>query len=115
MHEAIAGWPSDAFYAGTLIAHPAVGGRRLPEPAGPLVGAVAARETPVVLVDSCSTSAREIMCAARAVQALVCSGVPATQVGVVAPFRRTVAAVRRLLEADPCMAGCTVDTVDRFQ
>ena len=40
---------------------------------------------------------------------------PAAQIGVVAPFRAKVAAVRRLLEADASAAGCTVDTVDRFQ
>jgi superfamily I DNA and/or RNA helicase len=51
----------------------------------------------------------------RAVRALIARGVPAREVGVVAPFRATVAAVRRLLEETPRAAGCTVDTVDRFQ
>src|SRR5206468_3130547 len=75
---------------------------------------VTARATPLVLIDAGASPQREAELAARAAMALVRSGVPATDVGVVAPFRAIVAAVRRLLEGGPA-AACTVDTVDRFQ
>jgi superfamily I DNA and/or RNA helicase len=70
---------------------------------------------PLVLVDTAAQAAREATFAARAVQALVVSGVPAADIGVVAPFRARVAAVRRVLERDARCADCVVDTVDRFQ
>ncbi|HEY8286672.1 MAG TPA: AAA domain-containing protein [Chloroflexota bacterium] len=114
MHPEIADWPSDAFYDGALVAHSSVTDRAprvVVGSGGPTVDPAA----PVVLVDSGSAAAREVECAARAVIDLVQSGIPAEQVGVVAPFRRTAAAVRRALAADPAMAACTVDTVDRFQ
>jgi ATP-dependent RNA/DNA helicase IGHMBP2 len=120
MHTAIAAWPSAAFYAGALIPHPAVAGRLLPvvgedPPIGQGAGALSARAWPVVLVDAGPSAEREIALAARAVLALLARGVPACAIGVVAPFRGTVAALRRLLDAHPDASGCTVDTVDRFQ
>jgi DNA replication ATP-dependent helicase Dna2 len=115
MHEAIAAWPSEAFYAGDLHAHPTVRFRQLPPASTPISDPITARETPIVLVDAGADAMREATFAARAVQALVSSGVRATDIGVVAPFRATVAAVRRLLDADPDTTGCTIDTVDRFQ
>lgn len=120
MHEAIAAWSSAAFYAGALIAHPAVAERVLPvegddPPIGWGAGVLPARAWPVVLVDAGPSVEREIALAARAVPALLARGVPARAIGVVAPFRSTVAALRRLLDAHPEATGCTVDTVDRFQ
>ncbi|HVA89213.1 MAG TPA: AAA domain-containing protein [Chloroflexota bacterium] len=114
MHPTIASWPSDAFYDGMLVAHASVTSRA-PRTVTTTGGPVADPGTPLVLVDSGSAAAREIGCAARAVMVLVRSGLPAEQVGVVAPFRRTAAAVRRALASDPALAVCTVDTVDRFQ
>jgi superfamily I DNA and/or RNA helicase len=120
MNRAIAAWPSEAFYHGMLRAHPSVAERRLPldvAPAGfgngfsPIVDVA----LPLALVDAGPVAGREMALAARAVQDLIALGVPAAQIGVVAPFRATVAAVRRLLEDHPLAAGCTVDTVDRFQ
>jgi superfamily I DNA and/or RNA helicase len=73
------------------------------------------RGVPIVVVDSGSQAAAEIEAAVHAAVLLVRSGVPEEQVGVAAPFRATVAAIRRLLEQSPEAAGCTVDTVDRFQ
>jgi superfamily I DNA and/or RNA helicase len=70
---------------------------------------------PIVVVDSGPLAAAEADAAVRAAVLLARSGVPEDQVGVVAPFRATVAAVRRLLEQVPGAANCTVDTVDRFQ
>jgi DNA replication ATP-dependent helicase Dna2 len=73
------------------------------------------RDVPIVVVDSGPSAAAEVEAAVHAAALLARSGVPEDQLGVVAPFRATVAAVRRLLEAVPEAAGCTVDTVDRFQ
>ncbi|MDB5060147.1 MAG: family ATPase, partial [Chloroflexi bacterium] len=115
MHAAIAAWPSEAFYAGALSAHPSVAGRQLAQAVTPTAGPVTSREAPVVLVDAGPNAACESELAARAALSLVRSGVPAGEVGIVAPFRATVAAVRRHLEASPETSGCTVDTVDRFQ
>ncbi len=115
MHSAVAAWPNEAFYDGALSAHSAVAARRLPPATGPDLDPIVARDVPLVVVDSGPLAATEIEAAARAAVLLVRSGVPADQVGVVAPFRATVAAVRRLLESAPDAAGCTVDTVDRFQ
>lgn len=115
MHAAIAAWPSEAFYAGALVAHPAVAARRLAAGDGSAGGAVADPALPVVLVDAGPLPAREAQLAASAVGALISGGVPAGDIGVVAPFRAAVAAVRRLLERLPGAEACTVDTVDRFQ
>ena len=116
MHESIAAWPSAAFYSGLLTPHSSVAARLLPclppgSPANPVTDPL----VPLALIDAGAGGSREIELAARAVQALVRSGVPAAQIGVVAPFRAKVAAVRRLVEADERSAGCAVDTVDRFQ
>jgi DNA replication ATP-dependent helicase Dna2 len=115
MHAAIAAWPSEAFYAGTLTAHPSVAGRTLVLAADSTTTAVTDPCAPLVLVDSGESAAREVACAARAVIALIRAGVPADAIGVTAPFRRIAAAVRRALGATPAAALCTVDTVDRFQ
>ncbi|HXT36825.1 MAG TPA: AAA domain-containing protein [Chloroflexota bacterium] len=114
MHPAIARWPSDAFYDGALVAHASVTDR-VPRVVAGSGGPLVDSDASVVLMDSGAVAAREVEGAARAVIALVRSGIPAAEVGVVAPFRRTAAAVRRALAVDPALAACTVDTVDRFQ
>ncbi|HWE60216.1 MAG TPA: AAA domain-containing protein, partial [Chloroflexota bacterium] len=117
MHTAIAAWPSEAFYHGALVAHRSVAARRLAviPGAGDRLSAIADPAMPLVLVDTGPEAGREVALAARAVQALAARGVPASEIGVVAPFRAMVAAVRRLLEDHPLARACTVDTVDRFQ
>jgi len=115
MHQAIAAWPSEAFYGDELAADPSVGQRTLPGVDEAPCDRISDRDTPIVLVDAGAMAACEVETAAHAVLSLVRSGVPAREVGVVAPFRATVSAVRRLLEGAPEAEGCTVDTVDRFQ
>jgi DNA replication ATP-dependent helicase Dna2 len=115
MNQAIAAWPSEAFYDGELTAHPSVAEHMLPPSCGSSTDPVVARGVPIVLIDAGPDAAREVDLAARAVATLVRAGVPAAEVGVVAPFRATVAAVRRLLEGMPEAEDCTVATVDRFQ
>jgi DNA replication ATP-dependent helicase Dna2 len=116
MHSAIAAWPSEAFYHGALRAHPSVAGRRLAiAGGGHAISPIVDPAIPLALVDAGPAAGREVALAARAVHALTALGVPAAEIGVVAPFRATVAAVRRLLEDQPQDAGCAVDTVDRFQ
>ena len=116
MHAAIAAWPSAAFYGGLLTPHSSVATRLLPGlPPGSPANPITDPSVPLALIDAGAGGAREVELAARAVQALVRSGVPAAQIGVVAPFRAKVAAVRRLVEVDELSAGCAVDTVDRFQ
>jgi DNA replication ATP-dependent helicase Dna2 len=115
MHAAVAAWPNEAFYDNELTADGSVAGRRLPPATGPDFDPIVNRDVPIVVVDSGSPATAEIEAAVHAAVLLVRSGVPEEQVGVVAPFRATVAAIRRLLEQSPEAAGCTVDTVDRFQ
>jgi superfamily I DNA and/or RNA helicase len=115
MHEAVAAWPNEAFYDGVLTAHSTVAQHRLP-PARRFDGhPIVDRDLPIVVVDSGSSATAEVEAAVLAAVLLARSGVPESQIGVVAPFRAIVAAARRLLEAEPEAGGCTVDTVDRFQ
>ncbi len=115
MHEAVAAWPNEAFYGGVLTAHSAVARHRLPTATSPGCHPIVDRDVPIVVVDSGRSAAGEVEAAVCAAVLLARSGVPEEQVGVVAPFRAIVAAVRRSLESVPEASGCTVDTVDRFQ
>jgi DNA replication ATP-dependent helicase Dna2 len=57
---------------------------------------------------------REAHAAAELARALVASGVPPEEIGVIAPFRAQAARLRQHA-GDLVERGLTVDTVDRFQ
>lgn len=123
MHPAICAFPSQEFYDGQLVAAGAARTRTLTlrlDPADPLAP-VLDPSHPLVFVDvaddgdtSGKASIAQAQAICRIVQALRRAEVAAERVGIIAPYRAQVAAVRRALDA----AGernITVDTVDRFQ
>ena len=131
MHPAICAFPSQAFYGGELVA---AGGEqsalldiRLDE-SSPHWD-VLRPDHPLVFVDVAAQDAREQSGKVSAAQALVTLklvrellslGVPAREIGVIAPFRAQVSAIRQrlerlFLEGASNDARVIVDTVDRFQ
>jgi DNA replication ATP-dependent helicase Dna2 len=126
MHERIMALPNRAFYGGLLEAAPEARARLLelePGRAGalpPWLETVVRPEEPLVLVDvpqgsSDRLNEREGKLVAEAAAALRRAGLDAARIGVVTPYRAQVALIRRLLAAEPDLAGIPVDTVERFQ
>jgi DNA replication ATP-dependent helicase Dna2 len=124
MHPAICAFPSQEFYGGQLVTDgPAQTALLALEP-HPSDGmeAVLAPERPLVFVDVpagvASANAKSSQAQAHVVRRLVLGlrqrGAAAEHIGVIAPFRAQVAAIRTLLAASGEL-GVTVDTVDRFQ
>lgn len=128
MHPTICSFPSAAFYAGRLEAAGVAATATLPIPALPThpLWPMLAPERPLVFVnvsESDNTPAGKISVmqaevVRRLVRALLESGVAPTSMGVIAPYRAQVAAIRQRLETltgadrETCVV---VDTVDRFQ
>lgn len=129
MHAAICAFPSQHFYGGKLVADDAVAHAPLPitpvryaailDPARPVVWV----ETPPPPVDqrggsgvdrALKVNEAEAQMAAQLALALAASGLDATEIGVIAPFRAQVARIRQLA-GDLVAQGATIDTVDRFQ
>ena len=126
MHPAICAFPSQAFYGGALVAAGVARTALLdldlaPEDAS---AAVLDPARPLVFVDvrladgafeplsKASRSQADVV--RKLVLALRRAGMPAEAIGVVAPYRAQVAAIRgRLAQAGETQV--TVDTVDRFQ
>jgi DNA replication ATP-dependent helicase Dna2 len=129
MHPTICAFPSERFYAGRLATEGDALGTLLP--IGPALDAggedVLAPERPVVFVDMAEPAAapspgsRASMAQARIVRSLVRDlvrrGLAVEDIGVIAPYRAQVAAVRQALAESgvPGLAEVMVDTVDRFQ
>ncbi len=130
MHPVICEFPSQSFYAGRLEAS---GEARIATldvalaESHPL-RAILAPERPMVFVDVPAvldagrpgkTSLLQARVTARLVRALLDLGVPCEGIGVIAPYRAQVAALRQQLDQlegnGVVEAGVTVDTVDRFQ
>jgi len=123
MHPLICGFPSREFYGGALVADGEARTARLDlrlerddplalplDPARPVVFVdVPARDAP-----EGKASAAQAEVARRLVLRLRAAGVSAERIGVIAPYRAQVAAIRRLLAAKGETA-VVVDTVDRFQ
>ncbi|MDE3228569.1 MAG: DNA2/NAM7 family helicase, partial [Chloroflexota bacterium] len=124
MHPAICGFASGAFYEGKLEA---AGAART----ATLALRLDATETlapaldpahPMVLLDVAPFAAErggkvseaQGEVARRLIAALLGGGVTAERIGVIAPYRAQVAALRRRLAAAD-LADVAVDTVDRFQ
>lgn len=116
MHHSIAAWPSEAFYEDKLLAHPSVAARGICLRSDSAAAYAASDPRyPVVLIDTGRMTAGESLLAAAAATTLLRAGLDPGHLGVIAPFRAQVAAIRRLLEREPLAGGCVVDTVDRFQ
>jgi DNA replication ATP-dependent helicase Dna2 len=129
MHPEICAFPSQMFYGGALVTDGAARDARLAlETTEPSAWDAALDPTrPVVLVDvpprptgvpaglaNPKSSARQADVVRALTLALCRRGVVQDNVGVIAPYRAHVAAVRQRL-ASAGLADVLVDTVDRFQ
>ena len=130
MHPIICSFPSQAFYRGELVAEGAARDALLevtPAPASPQWD-VLRPDHPLVFVDAPDqsvgartgkVSAAQALVVLKLVRELMALGVPAEEIGVIAPFRAQVSAIRQRLERLTHMGEggghVTVDTVDRFQ
>jgi DNA replication ATP-dependent helicase Dna2 len=128
MHPIICAFPSAEFYGGELVAEGAARDAMLAvelPPRHPLA-AVLDPGRPMVFVDvaageeermparAVKASPAQAEVARRIALAVRGAGVPAEEIGIIAPYRAQVALIRRLLAASG-EGGITVDTVDRFQ
>ncbi|HEV2403833.1 MAG TPA: DEAD/DEAH box helicase family protein, partial [Ktedonobacterales bacterium] len=131
MHPVICAFPSAAFYRGELVA---AGDARTalldiaPSQASPQWD-VLRPDHPLVFVDvptpsdaaqTSKVSATQALVTLKLVRELLALGVAPEEIGVIAPFRAQVSAIRQRLERLPRYgqlgeARVTVDTVDRFQ
>ncbi|XP_040826885.1 DNA-binding protein SMUBP-2 isoform X2 [Ochotona curzoniae] len=108
MHQAIAGWASEAMYHGQLTAHPSVAGHLLRD----LPGVAATEETglPLLLVDTAGCglfeleeddqskgNPGEVRLVCLHIQALVEAGVQASDIGVITPYNLQVDLLRQSL------------------
>ena len=124
MAPAICGFASQTFYGGELVAAGQAATARLAlrlDPAEPLAPALDPAR-PLALLDvapfdgerGTRVSEAQSEVARRLILALLRGGVGAERIGVIAPYRAQVAALRRRLAASGG-ADVVVDTVDRFQ
>jgi predicted DNA helicase len=124
MHESIMGFSNGEFYGGELVADALVAAHRLRDLPG--VRAEPATERPVQFIDTAGAgydeeleedtgsrrNLQEADLAARKVRQLLDAGVGPRQVGVIAPYR---AQVRALKERLGDVEGLEIDSVDGFQ
>jgi hypothetical protein len=123
MHEAIMRFPADEFYAGDLVADPAVARHRLRDLPGVAPGPLTDR--PILFMDTAGASfdeegepdgesrrnPQEAALAARKVRGLLAAGVPPEGIAVIAPYAAQVRLLRDLLP----VPGLEIDSVDGFQ
>jgi DNA replication ATP-dependent helicase Dna2 len=126
MHPTICAFPSQAFYGGALVAagEAQTATLNLDLAQGDSSAAVLDPERPLVFVDvrladgafepAGKASAAQAEVVRKLVLALRRAGLPAEEIGVIAPYRAQVAAIRQQL-AQAGETQVTVDTVDRFQ
>ena len=128
MHPVICAFPSQAFYGGSggLVTEGTALDARLMLEDGPPSGwdVVLNPARPLVVLDvppagqvgpvNPKSSPRQADAVRALVQALCARGVPQSRIGVIAPHRAHVAAVRQRLAASG-LTDVLVDTVDRFQ
>jgi superfamily I DNA and/or RNA helicase len=116
-------FPSNAFYDGSLHAHPSVAGHQLTDL--PLVSAIPLTSTPLEFIDTAGAHCdeelepggesrrnpgeAELVC--RKVRALLDAGVAAEGIAVIAPYAAQV----RLLRERLAVPGLEIDSVDGFQ
>jgi DNA replication ATP-dependent helicase Dna2 len=122
MHPIICQFPSDEFYGGRLVA--AAGLERdllacARAPSSPL-NPILMPERPAVFIDVPEPGSRsrismlQAHVVARTTRALLQAGVLGDQIGIIAPYRAQVAAIRQRLDTRG-VDSVSVDTVDRFQ
>jgi DNA replication ATP-dependent helicase Dna2 len=117
--------PSRLFYEGTLVASPEVAARRLTvDPAlldDAVLGSVIDPGVPAVFVDveganSGKARPEEAAVASRILETLLACGVPASEIGIITPYRVQQALIREhLLERRGVLPSTSINTVDRFQ
>jgi superfamily I DNA and/or RNA helicase len=124
MHENIMSFSNAEFYNGELIAHASVANHRLCDLPG--VTTTSLTEQPLRFIDTAGASfdeeleedtgsrrnTQEANFAVKKVRELLTHGVPATQIGVITPYRAQVRLLRDRLADVP---GLEIDSVDGFQ
>jgi DNA replication ATP-dependent helicase Dna2 len=125
MNAALTAWPSTQFYAGRLTpANATVAARRLTLTTPPAqLADVLDPQEPLVFLDvplrnTTTRSQREASAVTDLVLALLASGVPAGEIGVIAPYRAQGREIRNLLRravSPEALAALVVDTVERMQ
>jgi DNA replication ATP-dependent helicase Dna2 len=126
MHPIICAFPSETFYDGALVADgeartatlelnlpPKDASAAVLDPTRPLVF-VDVRLADGALEPASKASASQADVVRKLVLALRRAGLPAEEIGVIAPYRAQVAAIRQRL-AQAGETHITIDTVDRFQ
>jgi len=122
MHPVICGFPGEEFYGGKLVAANSVSSRtmRCEIPRSDPMWPILSPERPAVFIDvpqsdmAGKASLLQAHVAAHTVSALRKAGLRSEQIGVIAPYRAQVAAIRQRLSIQQEQV-VTVDTVDRFQ
>jgi len=117
--------PSRLFYDGTLVPAPEVAGRRLNIKGGSYgdlqIDRILERENPVIFVDVPGSDGgkwrpEEASLASRIARGLLIRGLPATELGIITPYRAQQSLIKKELSKNrhdrPLIS---VDTVDRFQ
>ncbi|MEJ2717189.1 MAG: AAA domain-containing protein [Deltaproteobacteria bacterium] len=125
MNREIQEIPSRLFYEGTLVPSPEAASRRLSIDPGQLddvaLGRIIDPAVPAVFVDvegSNTGKARpeEAAVASRILETLLACGVPATEIGIITPYRVQQALIREhLLNRRQVLPPTSINTVDRFQ
>ncbi len=126
MNAELCAWPSEQFYSGELKAAPENAGRRLVLPNTTPNASFLASEpcSEMLLLDhgECRTaSSSEASAVVTLIEVLLKSGLAASAIGIVVPYRRQANRVRQRLRTRRCAItpeqarAITVDTVERFQ
>ena len=130
MSPAICGFPSETFYGGALVTEGAARTATLAlrlDPASPLAP-ILDPARPLALLDipplaserPGKVSQAQALAARKLIRELLAGGVAPERIGVIAPWRAHVAAIRQEIQALRASGGegaaaVMVDTVDRFQ
>jgi DNA replication ATP-dependent helicase Dna2 len=125
MNAELTEWPSRQFYDGALRSSGSAVGRRIVYPRPPTrFAAILDPAEPKVFVDlkhrnTTTRSHAEASLVADLIATLLASGVPASEIGVVAPYRAQGREIRSLLRAvvpdERVRRQLIVDTVERMQ
>lgn len=120
MHQQICAIASELFYGGTLVTDIAIAENTLAAIPSAFP-AILSPEPPVIWIDTpiadhgqARINHAEATAIVLLVQTLLHDGLPAGEIGVIAPYRAQVAAIRQLL-GSAVEDGVTIDTIDRFQ
>lgn len=125
MNEALTAWPSEQFYDGALTSVPTIAQRRIHYPFPPTkLANILHPNEPKVFWDlahhnNTIYSKKEAMAVVDLISTLLACGVPAEEIGVVAPYRAQGRLIRNLLRnyvpETAVRRQLVVDTVERMQ